>query len=372
MKSAVAREAMQAYVLEGGSLPRCNAPWQALPELLEKRFAAAAALNASNWVDAYDHLSSALSTFTQILENESAWCIPAFLVVCTDVRLLAEQADEQLRAAKQKVGKLEEAERILKRGFTTTNNDRRDISDGSRRIGTLGVINQLLKVYFRLNNLRLCANLTRAVNAPNFPSFEIYPRKDRITYRYYSGRLHLYEDRYREAVDDLSYAIEKCPANAIRNRRQIMLYLIPAKILTGCLPTSKILNTYRMVWYAKISAAIRTGNLQEFEECMEVHEELFIRKGLFLAVEKMRPLVYRSLVRAVSKIHGEMYPKSSNKVPLNEVIRGFAVCEQSMVMDEVECIVANLIYHGYIKGYLSHKIGYLVLSKKNPFPRVEG
>lgn len=35
---------------------------------------------------------------------------------------------------------------------------------------------------------------------------------------------------------------------------------------------------------------------------------------------------------------------------------------------EVECIVANLIYMGYIKGYISHQHQKLVVSKQNPFP----
>ena len=37
-------------------------------------------------------------------------------------------------------------------------------------------------------------------------------------------------------------------------------------------------------------------------------------------------------------------------------------------MDEVECMVANLIYRGYVKGYISHSKKTLVLSKANPFP----
>ena len=37
-------------------------------------------------------------------------------------------------------------------------------------------------------------------------------------------------------------------------------------------------------------------------------------------------------------------------------------------MDEVECILANLIFKGLIKGYISHQKQTLVLSKKDPFP----
>ena len=42
---------------------------------------------------------------------------------------------------------------------------------------------------------------------------------------------------------------------------------------------------------------------------------------------------------------------------------------EQVEMDEVECIVANMIHKGHIKGYISHEHLKVVLSKKNPFPR---
>lgn len=39
-------------------------------------------------------------------------------------------------------------------------------------------------------------------------------------------------------------------------------------------------------------------------------------------------------------------------------------------MDEVECILANLIYGNRLKGYISHQKRVLVLSKADPFPIV--
>ncbi len=37
-------------------------------------------------------------------------------------------------------------------------------------------------------------------------------------------------------------------------------------------------------------------------------------------------------------------------------------------MDEVDCLVANLIFRGYVKGYLSHRHHVAVLSKTGAFP----
>lgn len=44
------------------------------------------------------------------------------------------------------------------------------------------------------------------------------------------------------------------------------------------------------------------------------------------------------------------------------------VGESEITMDETHCIVANLIYEGRIKGYISHQHNKLVVSKQNPFP----
>lgn len=360
---------MMDYVIRGGSLPAPQEkPWHSLPDLVNKRFATAAALNANNWVDAFDHLSHAVTTFTTILASDTAWSMPAYQALCAELRIVAEQADQQLTVGEKKAGKLEEAERVLKRGFTMTNNDRRAIDAGSRRIGTLGIINQLLKVYFKLNNLRLCANLTRTVNAPNFPDFELYPLEHRVTYKFFAGRLHLYEDRCREAVRDLEYAFKHAPRGAKEHKRHILLYLIPAKILTGSLPSDATLSRYKMFWFEGVVRGIRSGDLRLFVEAMENHEEFFIRKALFLAVEKMRPLVYRSLLRQIARVRGELW-QHGNRLPLEYIKAGFATCGEDVDRDEVECILGNLIYNGYVRGYISHGVGYLVLSKKLPFPK---
>lgn len=41
-------------------------------------------------------------------------------------------------------------------------------------------------------------------------------------------------------------------------------------------------------------------------------------------------------------------------------------------IDEVECVLANLIYKGKIRGYIAHEKRMLVLSKEQPFPPYSG
>ncbi|RHY62809.1 hypothetical protein DYB34_002799 [Aphanomyces astaci] len=47
-----------------------------------------------------------------------------------------------------------------------------------------------------------------------------------------------------------------------------------------------------------------------------------------------------------------------------------AVDSADLDMDALESLVANLIFMGYVKGYISHKLKILVLSKSNPFPAI--
>ena len=37
-------------------------------------------------------------------------------------------------------------------------------------------------------------------------------------------------------------------------------------------------------------------------------------------------------------------------------------------LDELECLLANQIYLGFIKGYISHEKRLMVLAKDRPFP----
>jgi hypothetical protein len=46
------------------------------------------------------------------------------------------------------------------------------------------------------------------------------------------------------------------------------------------------------------------------------------------------------------------------------------VTGQPTDMDEVECILTNLIFKGYVKGYMSHQKKILVVSKAQPFPPI--
>ena len=60
--------------------------------------------------------------------------------------------------------------------------------------------------------------------------------------------------------------------------------------------------------------------------------------------------------------------KSQAALPVKSLQVALASINKEMDADEIECILANLIFKGYIKGYISHEKRVVILSKTNPFP----
>lgn len=56
--------------------------------------------------------------------------------------------------------------------------------------------------------------------------------------------------------------------------------------------------------FAPLIDSITRGNLQQFNQAMEQHEEYFIQKGVFLILEKLKIGVYRNLFSLLySRLH---------------------------------------------------------------------
>jgi hypothetical protein len=108
-------------------------------------------------------------------------------------------------------------------------------SNGSKKAGVLAIVNELFAIYFRLNNLRLCKNLIRPVETRKLN--ENGTMGDMVAYRYFIGRLNMFEDKHGLSEENLDYAFAHCHRNALGNKQRILRYLIPVKLYRGRLPT---------------------------------------------------------------------------------------------------------------------------------------
>lgn len=69
----------------------------------------------------------------------------------------------------------------------------------AKRGATLPIVNQLFRVYFRINTLPMCKNLIRSLEAPNAMPLESFPIGQRVTYRFYTGRLAVFNEDFTKA-----------------------------------------------------------------------------------------------------------------------------------------------------------------------------
>jgi hypothetical protein len=194
-------------------------------------------------VKSYEAQAALHASFNQTFGTSSGnWLVPALHAVCQSTHRLAKAADEEANSADH--AKLENAVTLLQESFSRTFNDRKELhmgealndTEGSKKIGVLFIVNELFAIYFSLNTLRLCKNLVRPVESRGLHTKG--SMGDLVTYRYYTGRLNLFEDMYADAEVNLEYAFEHCHKAAIRNKKLILRYLVPVKMYRGRLPSA--------------------------------------------------------------------------------------------------------------------------------------
>ncbi|KAK7805738.1 hypothetical protein U0070_010959 [Myodes glareolus] len=274
--------------------------------------------------------------------KEENWALPVMYAVALDLRIFANNADQQLvKKGKSKVGDmLEKAAELLMSCFRVCASDTRAGIEDSKKWGMLFLVNQLFKIYFKINKLHLCKPLIRAIDSSNLK--DDYSTAQRVTYKYYVGRKAMFDSDFKQAEEYLSFAFEHCHRSSQKNKRMILIYLLPVKMLL---------------------VSDREGNLLLLNEALAKHETFFIRCGIFLILEKLKIITYRNLFKKVYLL------LKTHQLSLDAFLVALKFMHvEDVDIDEVQCILANLIYMGHIKGYISHQHQKLVVSKQNPFP----
>ncbi|PKU38897.1 pci domain-containing protein 2 [Limosa lapponica baueri] len=159
--------------------------------------------------------------------------LPIMYAVALDLRIFANNADQQLvKKGKSKVGDmLEKAAELLMSCFRVCASDTRAGIEDSKKWGMLFLVNQLFKIYFKINKLHLCKPLIRAIDSSNLK--DEYSMAQRVTYRYYVGRKAMFDSDFKQAEEYLSFAFEHCHRSSQKNKRMILIYLLPVKMLLG-------------------------------------------------------------------------------------------------------------------------------------------
>ena len=315
-------------------------------------------------------LQQVLSEFREAEGGE--WLAPRLRGACVAVRVAAQASDEAARRRGESGVSLDDAGRQLLKVFTAAMQ-----GGASKRGAALHTITQLFKIYFRLNTLRLCKNLIKAFDGQQGVHAGGNGRVvdgAYATYRFYVGRLAMFEERFAEADVDLTQSLMHCLPGHSSNSSRVLRYLIPVKLMMGKVPKAKFLARYGLAnEYEELSRSVRLGHVEKFNSDLRRQSRVYIRRGNYLTLEKLRLMVYRNLLRHVHHVHKQMVGEESAtsfQVPLRLLSIALDFVGGSLPAEELECIVAGLIYARFVKGYISHSKQTLVLSKINPFPNM--
>ena len=335
-----------------------------IDELVAAHLRACWANAKKDYVESYRCQALIVQNFCKLLssQKDDNWPLPMMYAFCLDLRLFAIKADEQLSHKGGKPGEtLEKAAEHIMTCFRTCALDSKSSEEVTKRWGMLNVVNQLFKIYFRINKLHLAKPLIRAIEAS--PLKERYPKSQQVTYKYYVGRKHMFDYNFKDAEQYLTFAFEHCHKSSKANKKQILTYLIPVKMLLGHMPNKKVLEKYDLLQFEEVVQAVKAGNLLKLNEALEANEKFFIRAGIYLILEKLKIITYRNLFKKVTIL------MKTHQIPVDAFLIALKMMKvEDIDQDETQCIIANLIYEGKIKGYISHQHQKLVVSKKDAFP----
>lgn len=346
----------------------------------------------------FDLCNEQLKLLNRIAEGETRWIAsPLYtsalqLLHVSELLDKAEAEQETANARKKKVkGDLEDEKylekcvRTIHTSFKLCLNDRNPDFKDNKKWGVYHFTNLEFRIYHRLQNRDMVRNLVKVLDSrvSELPSPETALRACKaqlVTYYYYKGEFYgCHNGDFQKAFEFLNKAwLESCADVDVgaQQKDAIMVLLVPFAILAfKWYPDSVLLKQLHprvAVLYAPLLACLQNGDLKALDTWLDAHELLLLRKNLYVATVLMRELVLVKLVKTCWRVNG-----ARSIVPVDLVATAVtrsathaavgALTNDSL--DETECLLANLICKGYIKGYLSHGNRAMVVSKTNAFPR---
>ncbi|KAG5648751.1 hypothetical protein DXG03_000098 [Asterophora parasitica] len=286
--------------------------------------------------DAFFEQAQLVSHFLRFFTENRGWTLPALFSILRDLRDLAFDADHHAKYNGQKSECMEEAARVIAKAFGNCMTDRTSPPDQSRKWGIYYVVGLVLKCYFRVKRISLSKNVLRALDAnSDIPALSLYPRSHQV----------------------------RSPSDLWR----ILTYLIALRVLKGHLPSAELLQRFPILdeLYSSFITAIRIGDVAAYDRALERWERRLVELNLWLTLEKARELCLRGLFRRVW-----VASNKSTRIPISMFHSSLKISGIDVVEAEAECLVANMIYRGFMRGYISHEKQMVVLAQTNAFPRL--
>lgn len=339
-------------------------------QILFEHFQCSNANIANDYITAFNHQCNVIQIFARMFktQKEDNWGLPMMSVIIKDLYSLAVKADLVAVANGEMAGsKIDACADMLMTVFRVCASDSRTSIEYTKRWGLMPIINLLFKCYFKTNKLNLCVPLIKAIetNAANKDIKDEFSIADRVTYNYFIGMRHMFKNEFKGADKCLSFAFNNCLRTSTSNKRKILICLIPVKMTLGIMPKVAILKQYNLQEFEGVVEAVKCGNIKLLNDTIEKNAAFFIRAGIYLILEKLKVITLRNLFKKIYLITGTFQIDVARfQVALNWL--GL----EDVDSDETECILANMINDGYIKGYISEQHKKIVVSKVTAFPKL--
>lgn len=136
----------------------------------------------------------------------------------------------------------------------------------------------------------------------------------------------------------------------------ILTYLIPCRLITKhVVPKAPLLAESPRLEriFGPLVACIRKGDLTGFDKAIAEGEPEFVKRRIFLTLERSRDIALRNLLRKVYLAGGyddlkegqtEKDRIRKSRIPLVNFAAALRMGGQAVEDDEVECLLANQIY----------------------------
>ena len=318
----------------------------------------------------FESFNQSFGFFVKVFKiiQEGDWSAPLVKWFCNELYELANKADGDTDIGNKKPTHYDEAVRSIQQLFAACQLSTTKFPE-CKLYGVLFCINTLFKIFFKLDKIQSCQTLLKWYEQnKSTVNLEVYPRSIQVIFQYFRGRMALLQMNFIEAEEALDFALAHCPKNCFKNRLLIVRYMTPVKLMVGIYPEEKLLKKYRLKEYINISKATRSGDIRGFNEELERYEELYISKGVYLVMEKLRYVTYRNLFKKAQRILNPV-DKIMKLDSFNKVL---SINNKEKVDPlETECILANMIDRKLLLGYLIHEKQLIVMSKKQEiFPPI--
>jgi hypothetical protein len=317
------------------------------------------------------------------------WHIPILIVTLTELRLLTNyftnfipididgsisppsqgiadlSIDNDRQISEMNVNKTIE---LLTEAFRVCTSDRCTEQRLSKKWGAIQILNQLLKLCHRIKRYELGEQLLSF--AEQSLEFRHYLLEDqKMTYDYFLGKSYLFKDDYRKAIECFDPIFQRCPRFMKKNKASILIHLCISKMQFGYTPSLQIIYKYKLTAFHDLLTAIKQGQLYAFDQYIKtIHHKYFLSKGLLLHVETLYLLTVRNLFRQVWLLMNK-----ENKISMEIFTCAFQWSNNGEPCDQLQCVtlLATLISQNRIKAYISYKHMTVVLSKEDPFPKLQ-